>query len=167
MDSETEHGYLVLADISGNTCRMEQHLGGQRMRQLQRYAPASARSPTPTSHPTATATMGRDGRGGLGSSSGRGPAKRPAPMVCSKFWGADASARAVTSASVMKDADEDIARAAAASGAVDHRWARRESGPVTRSTHGRSAQTQRAAIHQRYCLDMMTLRCSAARIRWL
>jgi hypothetical protein len=24
MDSETQHGYRVLADISGNTCRMEQ-----------------------------------------------------------------------------------------------------------------------------------------------
>jgi hypothetical protein len=30
-----------------------------------------------------------------------------------------------------------------------------------------SAQTQPAAIHQRYCLDRMTLMCSAAGIRWL
>jgi hypothetical protein len=38
-------------------------------------------------------------------------------------------------------------------------------GARKRVTYGRSAQTQRAAIHQRYCLDMMTLRCSAAGIR--
>jgi hypothetical protein len=40
-------------------------------------------------------------------------------------------------------------------------------GSASRSTYGRSAQMQRAAIHQRYCLDRMTLRRSAAGIRWL
>jgi hypothetical protein len=58
--------------------------------------------------------------GDPGRLSPTGPLNVPPPMGCSKF-GADASARAVTSASMMTDADEDIARAPALSGAVDRR----------------------------------------------
>lgn len=76
--------------------------------------------------------------GDPGRLSPTGPLNVPPPNGLLEVLGADASARALTSASVMTDADEDIARAPALSGAVDRRQARRESRPVTRSVAGQA-----------------------------
>jgi hypothetical protein len=124
MDSETQPGDLVLEDISGNTCRMEQP--------PRRATHASATSDTrqpPRDHRALRLTQ-RPRRPWVVTAGAdwdphqvEGPLNVP-PQWFARSSGADASARAVTSASVMKDADEDIARAPALSGAVDHRWAR-------------------------------------------